>query len=205
MSKLLVAILSVGLLFAAAGCAIVTPSPTMGEMSPTPGPSPLPQATLFFRVTNSCDLLTGRELARFFSSAQVEGPTHQVGPVNQLIFSTPSISATESSCVYYVFHQPDSKDMVMLQVTYWVDVPAQAPGVARAQIWMDASSGAAQTLPGIGEGAFYNNGRVTFKKDSICVTVEVLSTALDTNTSAGQQQQLDMEKQVALDALSRLQ
>jgi hypothetical protein len=37
------------------------------------------------------------------------------------------------------------------------------------------------------------------------VTIEVVGTALDTNTSAGRNQQLDMEKQVALDALSRLQ
>jgi hypothetical protein len=214
MPKLLVVTLLVGLLCAGVGC-VVPPAPPIGEVSYTPAASvtvqaqatasPVPQATLFFRATNTCDLLTSRDLASFFSSAEVEGPTHQVGPVSQIIFSTQSISATQSACVYYVFHQPGSRDMVMLQVTYWVDVPAQVPGAAWAQIWTDASSGAAQTLSGIGDGAFYNDGRLTFKKDNLYLTVEVVGTALDTNTSVGQQQQLDMEKQVALDALSRLQ
>jgi hypothetical protein len=86
-----------------------------------------------------------------------------------------------------------------------VDVPAQATPSAWTQLWTQASSEAAQILPGIGDGAFYNDGRVTFKKDNLYVTIEVVGTALDTNTSAGRDQQLDMEKQVALDALSRLQ
>jgi hypothetical protein len=154
---------------------------------------------------NSCSLLTSRDVASLFSSAEVEGPKHQVSQVNHLVFSTAAISATESSCIYYTFHEPGSKDMELLQVTYWVDIPEQAAPSAWAQVWVDASSKAGQTVSGIGDGAFYNDGRLTFKKGSLYVTIEIVGTNLNTDTSAGVNQQIEMEKRIALDALSRLE
>ncbi|MEJ2555173.1 MAG: hypothetical protein P8186_02855 [Anaerolineae bacterium] len=124
--------------------------------------------------------------------------------VNHLVFSKATISATESSCVYYVFHEPGSKDMELLQVTYWVDRPDQAAPSAWAQVWVDARATAAQAVSGIGDGAFYHDGRLTFKKGSLYVTIEIVDTNLNTDTSAGAHQQIEMEKRIALDTLSRL-
>lgn len=91
----------------------------------------------------------------------------------------------------------------MLQVNYWVDTPNQATPAAWAQVWADASSQAAQPVSGIGDGAFYENGKMSFKKGDIYMTIEVIGTgnSLDTTTSAGVEQQIKIEKQIAQDAL----
>jgi hypothetical protein len=220
MGKLLIFSLFIGVLFTMSGCGGARPSSgaqgktpataaptsqaTLGPSQATLVPSPKPEGTATYRLMNSCDLLNSRDVASLFSSAEVEGPKHQVSQVNHLVFSTATISATESSCVYYVFHEPGSKDMELLQVTYWVDIPGQATPSVWAQVWVDAGSKAAQAVSGIGDGAFYNDGRLTFKKGSLYVTIEIVGTNLNTDTSAGVNQQIKMEKQIALDALSRL-
>ena len=55
-------------------------------------------------------------------------------------------------------------------------------------------------MPGLGADAFYANGRLTFRQSGVYVTVE----ALNQDTSAGTGQQINLEKQIALDALGRL-
>jgi hypothetical protein len=90
-----------------------------------------------------------------------------------------------------------------LQVSYWVDTPAQVTPAAWAQVWTDASSRVSQSVSGIGEGAFYKDGKLAFKKGDIYTTIEVEGTgaSLNTSTPAGMEDQLKIEKQVALDAL----
>jgi len=179
----------------------VTPSP----VEATPSPTASPESTQETELTNNCDLLDSHELAGFFSSAEVVLPTPQVSQVSQPIFSKQRVPATEVSCVFYVFHKPGSKDMLLLQVTYWLDLPDQAAPNVWSQVWTDASSQSAQTISGIGEAAFYQDGRLSFKQGHLYVTVEAIGAQVSTETPAGVQQQLDTEQHIALDMLSRLQ
>jgi len=221
MSKRAVFALFVGGLFLIAGCSSVKASSTVEERTPTPTatpsnqatvlpeptvvPSPLPpQGTTVDQLTSKCSLLDSRDLAELFSTAEKIGPVHTVGPANHTIFSTKTISATESSCVYYVYHRPGKKDEKFLQVTYWVDVPDQASSSSWAQVGADARAKAAQTVSGIGGGAFYHNGMLTFDNGNIYVTIGIVDTDLNTATRAGVNQQIAIEKQLALDAQSRL-
>jgi hypothetical protein len=221
MRKLLTFILSAGCLLTIVGCSGVgaasnaeretptpatTPTPqiTLAPTEPPSAPLPSPNSTVVYQLSNNCELLGSRELASFFSSAEVVPPTPQVSQVNHVVFSTERVSAREVSCTYYVFYHPGKKDQVLLQVTYWVDLPDQTTASVWTQVWADAASKATQSVSGIGDQAFYTNGRLSFKKGSIYVTVEVIDTELNTQTPAGENQRLDMEKRIALDALNRL-
>jgi hypothetical protein len=219
MSKRAVVALFVGGLFLIAGCSSakaspiaeststpdVTPSSQATVPEPTVVPSPLPsQGTTADQLTSQCGLLDSQNLAELFSSAEVAGPVHKVSQVNHPIFSTEIISATESSCIYYVFHRPGKKDQKFLQATYWVDVPNQATSSAWAQVGADARAKAAQTVPGIGGNAFYENGMLTFKNGNAYVTIGIVDTDLNLATPADVNQQIAMEKQLALDAQGSL-
>jgi hypothetical protein len=220
MSKLAVPALFIGLLFLIVGCSGVKASSTTEERAtapaatptlqatvppePTAVPSPQPEGTAIDHLTSTCNLLDSRDVASLFSSAEVVGPVHKVDQVNHPIFSTETISATESSCVYYVFHRPGKKDEKFLQITYWVDVPSQATSSAWAHVGADAAAKAAQTVPGVGGGAFYDNSLLTFENGGIYVTIGIVDADLNMDTSAGVQQEIEMEKQIALDAQSRL-
>jgi len=221
MSKLSVFALFIDLSFLIAGCGSVKASSAVEERTPAPAATPTyqatvlpeptvvpspqpPQGTTVDQLTSQCNLLDSRDLAELFSTAEMIGPVHKVGQVNHTIFSTETISATESSCVYYVFHRPGKKDEKFLQATYWVDIPDQATSSAWAQVGADAKAKAAQTVPGIGGGAFYDNGMLTFENGGIYVTIGIVDTDLNTATSAGVNQQIEMEKQIALDAQSQL-
>ena len=180
-----------------------TPETTLAPTEPPPLPLSLPNSTVVYQLSNNCELLGSRELASFFPSAEVVMPTPQVNQVNHVVFSTESVSAREVSCIYYVFYHPGKKDQVLLQVTYWVDLPDQATTSAWSQVWVDAASKASHPVSGIGDQAFYTNGRLSFKKGSIYVTVETIETQPSTQTPVSKNQRLDMEKQIALDALDR--
>jgi hypothetical protein len=174
------------------------------QATAAPAGTPSPGGVTALPLTNSCNLLDSRDVASFFPSAEVVGPTHQVSAVDHPVFTTQTISATESACVYYVYHLPESKDMKLLQITYWVDLPGQVAASAWAQAWSNASARATQTVPDIGEGAFFHDGRLTFKKGSTYLTVEAVGTDLHTDTEAGLAQQMQIEKTVAQDMLGRL-
>lgn len=92
----------------------------------------------------------------------------------------------------------------MLQVSYWVDIPRQATPAAWAQVWKDADSKGVQTVAGVGDGAFFENGRLTFKKNDIYITIEAIGTYFNSGTSTVVDQQVQIEKQLALDVLGRL-
>ncbi len=75
---------------------------------------------------------------------------------------------------------------------------------ALTRLWAEGKSHATQSISGVGEDAFYGEGRLTFKNGDEYVAVQVLSTKIDTSTAAGVSQQIDIEKKVALKALSRM-
>jgi hypothetical protein len=217
--------LIISFLFAAAGCsgargtsslgfltptfeptqaARITPSSFEPITTPAPSPTTSPQSSTDSLITSRCSLLDSYDLANLYTThTEVVLPTPQVSQVNHVAFSTQSVSADEISCVYYVFHLPGSVNEQVLQVSYWVDTPARATPAAWAQVWTEASSSASQAISGIGQGAFYEAGKLTFKKGDFYVTIEVVGTSdtLNTSTPAGLTDQLKIEKQIALDAL----
>ncbi len=219
MGKCALFTLLVGGLFLIAGCSSAkassivgnTPTPTetptlqaTASPGPTVVPSPQPEVNTLDSLTSTCDLLDSRDVSLLFSSAEHEGPVHSASQVNHLIFSTEAVSATEVSCVFYVFYPPGYSHRQVLQVTYWLDVPGQAAPDTWAQVWADAKSKAAQTVSGVGNDAFYNGGRLTFKQDNVYVTLEIIGTSLNTDTKAGVSQQVQWEKQIALDVQGNL-
>ena len=92
----------------------------------------------------------------------------------------------------------------MLQVNYWIDVPAP---YASAELWNDdwtqARSTAAQAVSDLGNEAFFKDGQLSFKMDNWYVTVEATESDLDLKTPVGVNQQLAIEKQIAIDMLAR--
>jgi hypothetical protein len=166
--------------------------------------SPLPAATgTAASLTSRCNLLNSRDVASFFSSAEVQTPVHKVQHVDQPVFATQAAPATESSCIYYIFHQPGKATGQTLQITYWLDVPDQPGSAQWTQAWADAAN-AGQQVPGIGDSAFTNNGRLTFKRGDVYITIDLTTTYLDLNTSAGVEQQMQIARQTASDILGRL-
>lgn len=153
-------------------------------------------------VTASCSLVTRQDMGGLFA-AEVNQPIYHANATSVLPFSDESVSADEYNCIYLAFHNPGSASGSSYQVTYWVDMPGQTPASQWAQVWSDAKARAAQVIAGIGDDAFYQDGRLTFKKGDTYMTIEVLGTKLDTATEAGVNQQIDIEKKVALKALSR--
>lgn len=152
--------------------------------------------------TDNCSLLNSQDLASLYSSAEVVLPKPQISQVNQPAFGTQTISATETACAYYVYHLPGTKDMQMLQVNVWVDASDQASSETWGKMGEDASAQAQQVISGIGDKAFFENGKLTFFKDHVYVTIEVVGTAFNPNTNAGLQQQIAIEEQLARKALN---
>ncbi len=189
-----------------AGCSY--PAGTLGLNQIAPSATPIilaqPYRTSPFKpMTNACTLVTRKDIGGFYS-AEVEEPLYALNHTRQVIFPAPPVSALEYYCVYLAYHLPSSISGTFYQTTYWVDTPDQASPDDWAKIWTAGKSHATQSVTGVGEDAFYVDGRLTFKKGNTYVTVEVISTGFDTNTAEGIAQQLDIEKKVALTALSRM-
>ncbi len=202
-----------GLMLAMSACASSIPTPVPAAIT-TPASAPVPTATpvLMTRqdpsqskipLTTACKLITTHDVAGFFA-AEVDQPLYEANVINQVIFSTQRVSANEAYCIYNAFHNPGAGAGTTYQLTYWVDTPAQATPEEWAKIWTDAKSKAARPISDIGDDAFYNQGKLTFKKGSTYVTVEVGSTRIDTATADGVNQQIDIEKTAAQKALSRM-
>lgn len=204
-------VLYVWMLFAVSACSVnpisaLTSSATRNQIAPTATPIDLQRANAesFNRpLTKACTLVTQQDLGGFFG-AETSQPLYQLNQTNQVIFPAAPVSATEYYCLYMSFHLPSSKNGVYYQVTYWVDTPDKVTPGEWAQTWTEGESHATQSISGVGDGAFYSDGRLTFKKGTTYVTVEVISTKIDTGTPAGVNQQIDIEKRVALTALSRM-
>ncbi len=154
-------------------------------------------------LTQACNLVNQQDMGGFFG-AETSQPLYQSNHTNQVIFPAAPVSVNEYYCLYMSFHLPSSKNGAYYQVTYWVDTPDRATPSEWAQAWTEGESHATQSISGVGDGAFYSDGRLTFKKGTTYVTVEVISTKIDTSIAAGVSQQIDIEKKVALTALSRM-
>ncbi len=169
--------------------------------------TPTSQSTLLEKnirdLTDSCNLLNSRDLAGFFPPhVETQLPKPQLNQVDHPIFSEMRAPGTETSCIYYTFYRPGSIKMVMLQTTYWVDIPASAiVSQAWAQAWEKASSRALRKVTDIADGAFYNDGRLSFKEGNMYVTVEAIETDWSLDSSAYMGKQFAVEKQIVLDML----
>jgi hypothetical protein len=201
--------LSVSLLCAVSACS-PSPAPTKSisdnQIAPTATPINLTQSNPQLQnvpMTQACNLVTRQDIGGFFG-AETSQPLYQSNRANQVIFPAAPVSTNEYYCVYMSFHRPSSKKGAYYQVTYWVDTPDKATLSEWAQTWTQGKSHATQTISGVGDDAFYGDGRLTFKKGNAYVTVEVISTKIDTSAAAGVSQQIDIEKKVALTALSRM-
>ncbi len=224
MKRYLSSALIVWLLLVLAGCAsnprsngqvniptaTAAPSPqaALPTMQPTSEPATseaTPSAQVdTHRLLNTCNLVTAEDAGRLMSSAEVQLPTHQVGSVQHLVFSPEPIQAQESSCIYYAWHRANYKDFQMRQVTYWVDVPTGADQAAWEAAWDATRQQAARPIGGVGEQAFFKDGRLTFKQAGLYVTVEVVSVPMSTNAQEGLSQQIEMETHIAQAASRRL-
>ncbi len=155
-------------------------------------------------LTENCGLVTRQDMGGIFA-AEVNQPIYHANTTDVLPFSNARVSADEYNCVYLAFHNSGSASGNSYQITYWVDRLGSTPAGQWAQVWNDAKSGGVQTVPGVGDDAFYKNGRLTFKKGDVYMTIEILDSKTNTDTPEGQAHQIDLEKQVALKALSRWQ
>ncbi len=196
-------------ILAASGCGSLSTRPGALEVNPI---APSATAILLTRLnpadakkplTEACTLITRQDIGGFYA-AEVHEPLYASNQVNQVIFPAPPVSALEYYCVYLAYHLPSSINGTYYQTTYWVDTPGRASSSDWAQIWAAGKSHATQSIPGVGDDAFYVNGRLTFKKGTTYMTIEVLSTRIDTGTAAGITAQLDIEKKIALTALGRM-
>jgi hypothetical protein len=187
-----------------------TAMPPIKAQSDTPTPQdtatsaaqPTPESTQVYELTTFCNLLDSHDIASLFTSAEVETPVLKTGQVTHPVFSAQNAPASETSCVYYAFHQPGSNSFQLLQITYWVDLPAGASTSDWARVWSDASASAGQPVSGLGDGAFYANKMLTFKKGQVYLTLAITGSNLQID--AGPNQVLEIETQLARAMLSHL-
>jgi hypothetical protein len=225
MNKPFIISMFIGLLLMASGCSAATPGAgeqikisasnttpvpssvaTFGAASAIPSPQSTPVVTGSGAVEDGCGLLNSHDLAGFFPPhVETQLPKPQLNQVDHPIFSEMKAPGTETSCIYYTFYHPGSITMVMLQTTYWIDIPSSAVvSQAWTQVWAEASSKALRTVSDIADDAFYNNGRLSFKEGNMYVTVEAIETDWNLDNAANMDKQFALEKQIALDLLNHL-
>lgn len=221
MRKLLIVILFTGSLLFQSACGKTSNFPSTGNktqppvtlpasitpvatIEPAGTPVPTIDENLMVRLTNSCFLLDGHDLASLFTRAEVVQNPAKSGPVSHPVFSDHNAAGKETTCLYYDFSNPDFKGDT-LQVTYWADIPDPSHTDAWAQAWSQAQKQpGALEITAIGDQAFFQDGHLSFKKGTLFFTLEVIGTNIDPKTSAGADQQLEIEKRLALDMLGRL-
>jgi hypothetical protein len=225
MNKPFIISMFIGLLLMASGCTAATPgageqlkisasnttpvpssAATLGAASAIPSPQSTPTGAGSGTLKDGCGLLNSHDLAGFFPPhVETQLPKPQINQIDHPIFSEVKAPGTETSCIYYTFYRPGSTTMVMLQTTYWVDIPASAVvDQAWAQAWTEASSKALRTISDIADGAFYNDGRLSFKEGNTYVTLEAIETDWNLDSSANIDKQFALEKLIALDMLDHL-
>jgi len=72
------------------------------------------------------------------------------------------------------------------------------------QEWTQAKSEADHLITGIGSDAFFKDGRLSFNKGDLYITIAATETDLDLKSPSGMNKQISIEKQIALDMLDRL-
>ncbi len=149
-----------------------------------------------------CALITIGNVATAFA-AETNQPIFGSNQTDHPIFSNERVPTNESYCVFLAFHLSGSASGHTYQLTYWVDTPNNAASSLWEQAWTDAAKGA-QAVSGEGDAAFYADGRLSFKKGSTYVTIEVIDSKLDTRTPTAAEQQLEIEKRIAQYALDKM-
>ncbi len=103
------------------------------------------------------------------------------------------------------FYLPGSHSEILLRVNYWLDAPDTDAGAVWMQAWSAASAQGAQPLPGIGDSAFSRNGRLSFRKQELFVTLTAVETDWNLGASSGRDKQLALEMKIAEDMIAHFQ
>jgi hypothetical protein len=195
-----------------AQAALVTPTaatPTASQpiLAASAAPPPAAATATTSAVIADCGLLSTHDMARLFTQNRTETqlPQPQENPVSHPVFSTVNAPGREITCILYSFINPDVKDMRLLQISYWVDIPDPAQGSLWAQAWAQLKSEGGKEIPGVGQAAYFENGRLTLQQGNVYITIEAIGPAMNAVASSGSNPQLVAEELVAQDMLDKLQ
>ncbi len=164
------------------------------------------QQTTAAAIEASCALLNTHDLASIFAThTETIMPKPMIASVDHPAFSMQPASGTETSCVFHTFYLPGSHSEIVLQVNYWLDIPgSESASEAWQQAWT-ASMRNAQSISGVGDGSFYKDGQLDFKKGNLYMTVAATETDWNLSIASDRSKQLALEKQVAEDMARRMQ
>jgi hypothetical protein len=173
-------------------------SPPVASPAPT---TPAPPASI-----TDCALLNTYDMASLFTQDRTETqlPKPQSGQVSHPIFSTDNAPGREITCMLYSFINPDVKDMRLLQINYWIDIPDPSKRSLWTQAWSQLKSGGGKEIPGLGQAAYFANGRLTLQQGEFYITIEAIGPAMNAVANAGGDPQLNVELLVAQDMLKKL-
>jgi hypothetical protein len=184
-----------------------TPTASQSIIATTAAPSPAAATATSSPLLVDCGLLNTHDMASLFTQARAETqlPKPQASQVSHPIFSTVNAPGREITCILYSFINPDVKDMRLLQITYWVDIPDPSKSSLWTQAWAQLKSKGGKEIAGIGDPAYFDNGRLTLQQGGIYITIEAIGPAMNAVANAGSSPQLNVEKLVAQDMLDKLQ
>ncbi len=170
-----------------------TPRPKGLATSSVPEPTETEAPAL---ATTDCAIVTLQEASAILGG-QADQRLNDAFPTDQVDFATDTVSATESDCSYVAGSN---------SVTYNVYKPDQTKPSDLAKLWTDSKNAdsSRQDIKGIGDDAYSRNGTLRVKKGNTYVTISVEIPEIHQNGAAGAKKQLDMEKQFAQKAVSRL-
>jgi hypothetical protein len=176
-------------------------------LATTAAPSPAATIATPSPIIGSCGLLNSYDIASLFTQARTETqpPQPQESQVSHPIFSTVNAQGREITCAVYSFINPDVKDMRLLQINYWIDIPDPSASGLWEQAWTQLKSEGGKEIPGIGQAAYFDNGQLTLQQNGIYITIKVIGPAMNAVANAGSDPQLNVEKFVAQDMLKKLQ
>jgi hypothetical protein len=185
------------------------PAPTASQsvITSTPAASPAIATVTPSPLITDCGLLDTYDMASLFTQARAETqlPKPQDSQVNHPIFSSDSAPGQEITCILYSFINPDVKAMRLLQINYWIDIPDPSKSSLWMQAWSQLISKSGKEIPGIGQAAYFDNGRLTMQQDGFYITIEAIGPAMNAVANAGSNPQLGVDKLVAQDMLKKLQ
>ncbi len=196
---------------AAAGTATSSPgsvpvTASTAAVTRTPSPQDTPPANNPLKAANSCNLINSSDLAHLFPPHnEIVRDQPKTGPVDHPPFSDTLVPGSETSCLFYDFHQPGKVTGWMLQVTYKVDVPDQSAIPAWNKAWEAAKAQSSQPVSGLGDAAFNDGANLYIKLGNTYLSFESTDTHLDPKSPAGIQQLQQDNLQLAQAALKRLQ
>ncbi|MFN8494484.1 MAG: hypothetical protein U0350_43185 [Caldilineaceae bacterium] len=147
-------------------------------------------------ATTDCGILTSADAAAALGAA-VEQRLNEGFTTDQVAFSLEQVSALQSDCSYERLQAGDG-------FVYNVNRPNKATPEAWVRIWTNAKAGDARPIAGVGDDAYYLQGSLMVKKGNVYLMFTIKPAGVDTDTAAGVNLVIAIEKSVALKALSRL-